>query len=55
MAKTIRTNRTEYNDGYSARVNGRPIPHTVSRSWARGYHDAWRNIATGAAQHGHGT
>ena len=49
MTKTIRTNRTEYNAGYTARINGLPIPHTVSRSWALGYSDAWRNIATGAA------
>lgn len=46
--RTIRTYRTEYNNGYSARINGLPIPNTVSRAWARGFHDAWRKIATGA-------
>lgn len=42
MNKTIRTNRSEYAAGYAARVNNLPIPANVSRQWAKGYRDAWK-------------
>lgn len=39
--RKVRTNRSEYEAGYAARVNRLPIPGTVSRQWARGYQAAW--------------
>ena len=46
----VRTHRSDYDAGYAARVEGSPIPASVSRAWAKGYHAAWlANAAGGAA------
>lgn len=45
--RKVRTNRSEYEAGYAARVNGLPIPGTVSRQWSRGYQAAWLEGALG--------
>lgn len=45
MKTTVRTVRTDYAAGYAARVNGLPVPASVSRRWADGYRDAWQAMA----------